>query len=103
MPLPVTEALSPIQACVFLVTTGTETAAPTAALPDAEILPAMRSSLRDSSAATSTVPSAVTTAPLPIHACVVMSNTETAAFTVTAAVPAKLPPAEIDSTSSDDV
>ena len=62
-PSPFTCAKLPIQACVSFVTTGTETAAPTAAVPPPEMLPAMTFSVSVSSAATRTLPSAKIFAP----------------------------------------
>ena len=85
---------------VFLVTTGTATAAPTAAVPLAEILPAMTLRLRVSPAATRTLPPARRTAPLArlvpsaTLATVVTLMTGTSALTLTAAVPAKPPPTD---------
>jgi hypothetical protein len=78
-PLASTRANAPIHACVFFVTTGTATAAPTPALPPAAIAPATTSSFRVSSAATRTLPSAAIDAasPAPVpsatYACVVTS------------------------------
>ena len=89
-------------AVVVFVITGTEAAAPTAAVPEPETLPATRSRSSFSLAAMRTFPSAVRTAPSPelspcsTNACVVMLSTETAALTFTAAVPPKPPPTAID-------
>ena len=62
LPLPVTRAKSPMYASVVLVTIGTVTAAPTPAAPPPEMLPAIALRTSFSSAATRTLPSAVTTA-----------------------------------------
>ena len=91
-----TVALSPMNAWVSFVTIGTATAAPTAAVPPPEMLPAMTSSLRLSSAATRTLPSAFTIELFPMLAFVVMLSTGTPAFTVTAAVPLNEAPTEIE-------
>ncbi len=91
----------PIQACVSFDTTGTETAAPTAALPPPLMLPAITFSVITSSAITPTLPPALMTAPSaglepsPTQAFVVMLITGTAAWTFTEAVPPKPPPTEI--------
>ena len=103
MPSAVTTAEAPIRAFVVLVTTGTATPAPMAAVPPTEMLPAMTNRFIDSSAETITLPPARTSAPEPTVADVVTLMTGTAALTVTAAVPPTETPAEIDLRSSEDV
>ena len=61
-PAALTFALSPIDAWVFFVTTGTAAAAPTAAVPPPPILPPMTSILSCSSDETRTLPWALTAA-----------------------------------------
>src|SRR5215217_1020000 len=103
-PFAFTCELSPIEACVFFVTTGTAAAAPTAAVPPALMLPPTTLSFSASSAETRTLPSALTIAPVPgdgeRYATVVTSKTETPTLTFTAAVPPKPPPTAIDVTFS---
>ena len=109
LPLPVTRAKSPMYASVVLVTIGTVTAAPTPAEPPPEMLPAIALRTSVSSAATRTLPSAVTTAaslalvPWPMYARVQMVMTGTSALTVTAAEPPKPAPTEIEVIVSLDV
>src|SRR5262245_18482876 len=99
LPVALTCALLPIHACVSLLTTGTETAAPTAALPPPLMFPATTFSVMLSSAVTPTLPVVVIDAPCPLepsatNASVVMLTTGTAACTLTEAVPPKPPPTE---------
>ena len=61
-PAALTLALSPMEACVFFVITGTAAAAPTAAVPPPPMLPPMTSILSCSSAETRTLPCALTAA-----------------------------------------
>ena len=103
VPLPAasTCAKLPIQACVSLLTTGTETAAPTAALPPPLMLPAItfrrhRLVGGDADAAAGADDLAVGEAgAVGDEAFVVTLITGTAAWTLTDAVPPKPPPTEI--------
>ena len=99
----VTCAPSPMNACVSFVTIGIAAAAPTAAVPAAEMLPPITFIPRDSVAETRTLPSAVTVAPPAMYASVVTEKTGTPTLTFTAAVPAKPPPTAIDVSDSLDV
>ena len=101
-PAALTLAWSPMYACVCFVTTGTAAAAPTAAVPDAEMLPPITFIESVSSAVTPTLPPAMTVAPSLVigppsmKPIVVMLKTETPTLTFTAAVPPKPPPTAIE-------
>ena len=72
-PLPITVALDPINASVVLSISATPAAAPMPAAPPAATLPTIRSTEVSSCAETTTLPSAVTCALLPIEAFVRLS------------------------------
>ncbi|WP_307365553.1 hypothetical protein [Microbacterium sp. W4I4] len=85
---------------VVLVTTGTATPAPTAAVPATEMFPAIENSVSAESAETMTLPPARRSAAEPIVDVVVIVMTGTVTLTFTAAVPPPPPPTEIDLKSS---